>query len=89
MLSYLIKIVSSAVGYFTESKPKPPVFSTALLAGGTMISMLFWLFCVAILIKVFNSAFKDTEQQDPIEQVKKIINQKQTQQNKDFKPERI
>lgn len=89
MIGYIISAVSSAIGYFTESKPKPPVFSTAFLAGGTMLSMLFWLFCVAILIKVFNSAFKDTEQQDPIEQVKKIINQKQTQQNKDFKPERI
>jgi hypothetical protein len=85
MISYII----SAISYFTESKPKPPFFSTAFLAGGTMISMLFWLFCVAILIKVFNSAFKQTEQQDQIETVKKIINQKQQQKNKDFKPERI
>lgn len=78
MLGYLISAVSSVVGFFTKSKPPTTELSTAFIAGGTMLSMLFWLFFVAILIKVFNSAFKQTDQHE-----------QQQKQNNNFKADRI
>lgn len=89
MLGYLISAVSGVIGFFSKSKPPPEEISTAFIAGGTMLSMLFWLFFVAVLIKVFNSAFKETEQQDPVEPVKKMIVKQQQKQNNNFKADRI
>lgn len=88
MLGYLI---GSVVGFFSKSKQPVEELSTSFIAGGTFLSMLFWLFCVAILIKVFNSAFKETEQQDPIEPVKKMIanNNNRQKQKDNFKPDRF
>ena len=54
--------------------------NTTIIAAGAMFSFLFWLFIIAIVIKVINSAFKETEQHEPEKQVRKMIlkqNQKQ------------
>ena len=54
--------------------------STSIIAAGAMFSFLFWLFIIAIVIKVINSAFKETEQHEPEKQVRKMIDDNRKKQ---------
>ena len=54
--------------------------NTSIIAAGAMFSFLFWLFIIAIVIKVINSAFKETEQHEPEKQVRKMIDDNRKKQ---------
>lgn len=91
IIDLLVGFVKSSLGIKSAAAAK----STILMGSGFVIysSLFMWIFLITIFIKLGLGAFKgtDAEKMDPVESFKKIINQnqKQKQQNKNFKPDRI
>lgn len=91
IIDLIVGFVKSSLGI--KSAAAATSSSTILMGSGFVIygSLFMWIFLITIFIKLGFGAFKgtDAEKMDPVESFKKIINQKQKQQNKNFKPDRI